>query len=204
MTIKMNFSGFDLKAAFKKLQVTELVEWQIGCPPVEPSEFFQERLRRLQHFDLTSTERAKELLIDAVCEEAIQHHPLLKIWKAAPLQSDDLTGTVDYLIAPRRAYVETPLLCVVEAKKDDFEQGLAQCLIEMKACQWNAEQEGTVIDIYGIVTNGEGWKFYRLATDRQVFESRLYALGEITEILGVLRHIFDQCERNIAVFANAA
>ena len=27
-------------------------------------------------------------------------------------------------------------MCVIEAKKDDFEQGAAQCLVEMQACQW--------------------------------------------------------------------
>ena len=36
-----------------------------------------------------------------------------------------LTGQVDYLVAPKRAYLSTPLLCVVEAKKDDLKQGLA-------------------------------------------------------------------------------
>ena len=61
----------------------------------------------------------------------------LKIWKGAALESQDLIGQADYLLTQRRGYVEAPLLCVVEAKKDDFEQGAAQCLVEMKACQWN-------------------------------------------------------------------
>ena len=44
----------------------------------------------------------------------------LKVWKAAPLESDTLMGVADYLITPKRVYVETPLLCVAEAKRDDF------------------------------------------------------------------------------------
>jgi hypothetical protein len=48
------------------------------------------------------------------------------------------------------------------AKKDDFEQGLAQCLVEMQACQWQNHQVSHDADILGIVTNGEGWQFYKL------------------------------------------
>jgi hypothetical protein len=30
----------------------------------------------------------------------------------------------------KRGYFEAPFLCIVEAKKDNFEQGLAQCLVD--------------------------------------------------------------------------
>jgi hypothetical protein len=120
------------------------------------------------------------------------------------LQSEDLIGLVDYVAAPNRGYLDTPLLCIVEAKKDDFEQGLAQCLVEMKACRENNAQSGSAIDAYGVVTNGESWKFYRFSKDGQVLESRLYALGEIDEILGCLHYVFSNCENNIAAFALAA
>jgi hypothetical protein len=50
----------------------------------------------------------------------------------------------------------------VEAKKDDFGQGLAQCLVEMQACQWRNTQINKKIDVFGIVTNGDTWKAYKL------------------------------------------
>ncbi|MGH9839886.1 MAG: hypothetical protein ACREEM_13975 [Blastocatellia bacterium] len=202
---KRNFSSFDLAGSFKELGITRLNVWRIKASPVAPSKFYHDRLRRLEvAFDMTTSESAKELLIDAICEEALVRHPMIKVWKAVPVQSEDLTGTVDYVAAPQRRYLDNPLLCVVEAKKDDFEQGLAQCLVEMKACQWSNEQAGKRIDIYGIVTNGEGWKFYRLTTEKQVYESRLYSfLGEIAQILGNLSSIFAQCEKNATLFLNA-
>jgi hypothetical protein len=205
MKKKRKFSSFNLTDAFKELGITKLNAWRIKASPVAPSKFYHDRLRRLEAaFDMTTSESAKELLIDAICEEALVRHPTIKVWKAVPVQSDNLTGTVDYVAAPQRRYLDNPLLCVVEAKKDDFEQGLAQCLVEMKACQWGNEQAGKRIDIYGIVTNGEGWKFYRLTTERQVYESRLYSfLGEISQILGNLSFIFAQCEKNAALFLNA-
>ena len=195
--IRKNFSSFTASEALQELDVNELLRWEITIPPYHPSAFLPERLRRLENFDLTFSERAKELLIDAFCEEVVEQHPHLKIWKAAPLQSEDLIGQVGYLIAPRKAYLTTPLLCAVEAKKDDFEKGLAQCLVEMKACRWNNEQAGNPLEVYGIVTNGEGWKFYKLTIQGQVFETLLYSLSDRDKILGILEYVFTKCEENL-------
>ncbi|CAK0741501.1 conserved hypothetical protein [Gammaproteobacteria bacterium] len=198
--IRKNFSSFNANEALQALQINELFRWEIEIEikPYKPSHFLAERLRRLENFDLIFSERAKELLIDALCEEVIEKHHYLKIWKAAPLHSDEYKGQVDYLIAPRKAYLSTPLLCVVEAKKDDFEQGLAQCLVEMKACQWNNEQAGSRITVYAIVTNGEVWKFYQLTIEGQVFATLPYSLADRNKILAILEQIFTQCENNLS------
>ncbi len=202
---KRNFSSFDLAGAFKELNLTRLIEWNIDAQPVAPSEFYFERLRRMQEaFDITASERGKEVLIDAICEEALVHHPQIKLWKGAAVQSDDLNGTVDYVAAPNRGYLDDPLLCIVEAKKDDFEQGLAQCLVEMKACQWRNDQVGNRVDIYGIVTNGTVWQFYKFARDGQVYETLPYALINLDRILGALNFVFAQCAKNIQAFSKAA
>ncbi|NJL01019.1 MAG: hypothetical protein HC838_13290 [Spirulinaceae cyanobacterium RM2_2_10] len=137
---KQNFSSFSKRQAFEALGLRDLTPWQPQIVPVPPSDFFQLRRQRLQRFDLESYEESKELLIDAICEEAIQDFTALKIWKGAAIESDSLKGNADYAIAPNRRYFATPILCIIEAKKDNFEQGLAQCLVEMKACQWCNQQ----------------------------------------------------------------
>ena len=76
----------------------------------------------------------KTLIIDDMLTEIVPKHPTLKVWKGAALVTDHLTGVVDYLFTPRRSFVTTPLLCVTEAKRDDFLQGRAQCVAEMAAC----------------------------------------------------------------------
>ena len=96
-------------------------------------------------------------------------------------------------------YAEAPMLCVAEAKKDDFDQGLAQCLVEMQACQWMNHNIGKTIEIFGIVTNGEGWKFYKLTLENQVYETELYAFRNLPEILGALQIIFEQCNRSLKI-----
>ena len=197
---KKKFSGFTKAEAFQALELDDLIPWTIQQSPVQPSDFFQQHLDRLnRHFDLESYEESKKLLIDAICDEALDAFERLKIWKGAQLEGEQAAGYVDYLIAERKRYLTAPLLCVIEAKKDDFEQGLAQCLVEMQACQWRNEQEGKgAADIFGIITNGQGWKFYRLTPTREVYESELYSTGDMELLLGRLRYVFQLCEANLA------
>ncbi|MBE9099877.1 hypothetical protein [Vacuolonema iberomarrocanum] len=170
---KQKFSGFSVAKAFQYLRLAKLTPWDIQADPASPSDFFQQRLQKLQRFDLRASEEAKKLLIDAVLEEGLEGFRHLKIWKGANLETDNVEGYVDYLVAEDRDYLYAPFLCVIEAKKDDFEQGLAQCPVEMAACQWNNRQIGRDIPVFGIVTNGEGWKFYQLLLTGQVEETNL-------------------------------
>ncbi len=195
---KQNFSSFTLTQAYQHLQIQTLQPWEIPDQPIAPTPFFAERLQRLQNrFDLRYCEKSKELLIDAFCEEALENIQHLKIWKGAKLETPTTNGNVDYLIAPQKDYLDTPGLCIVEAKKDDFQQGLAQCLVEMKACQiWNQTQKITV-NIFGIVTNGEGWRFYQLTTANQAQETALYSTKDIPILLGALHQIFSLCQTQL-------
>jgi hypothetical protein len=195
---KKNFSGFTYAEACKHLNIKEINPWHFEVEPFEASTFFYEHLKRMgEVFDLQSCEESKKLLIDAICEEALQEFKHLKIWKGAPLSDEQANGYVDYLVAERKAYLESPFLCIVEAKKDDFEQGLAQCLVEMKACQYNNQQINQLLDIFGIVTNGDSWQFYRLQLDGRVYGTETYSKGTIAELLGWLRYVFRLCEQNL-------
>ncbi len=194
---KRPFSSFTYKEACQHLGLTELQRWQLTADPVPLSKFFRQRLERLQRFDLGSLEVSKTVLIDAICEEGLEGFDRLKVWKGAYLEGETVCGNADYLIAERRAYLEAPFACVIEAKKDDFEQGTAQCLVEMSTCQWINHHLGKAFTIYGIVTNGEGWKFYSLQQNGTVAETLLYGIGEMSILLGLLRAFFGLCEQNL-------
>lgn len=195
---KKNFSSFTYTEAFKQLNLTDLTHWEIEATPVEPSAFFQERMQRLEElFNLDGYEESKKLLIDAICEEAISSTKHLKIWKGAQLEGDVAAGYVDYLIAERKRYLDLPLLCIIEAKRDDFEKGLAQCLVEMQACQWQNRQAQRDIDVLGMTTNGTAWQFYKLIVTGEVYESPVYSVGDMNLLLGRLRYIFELCEQNL-------
>jgi len=196
---KKSFSSFKFDEAFKQLGITQLKQWILEKVSLEPSSFFQQYMERLKFFDTRRSEESKKFIIDALLLEVAPQFPSLKTWKGAPLESDLLQGEADYLVTANQAFIETPLLCAIEAKKDDFEQGLAQCLVEMQACQWQNTQAGKKIDVLGIVSNGQGWVFYKLNTEGQVFESIPYSLGDLPTLLGGLHYIFQECEKNLVL-----
>jgi hypothetical protein len=95
-------------------------------------------------------------------------------------------------VAPQGIIYQIPLLCVVEAKKDDFEKGMAQCLVEMYAChQFN---NNVNIDIYGIVTNAISWEFYQFTSQNEVYKSLAHSESHLEDILGILHIILSQCD----------
>ncbi|NJM48804.1 MAG: hypothetical protein HC860_23720 [Alkalinema sp. RU_4_3] len=192
------FSKFSLDDAYRALQIRRLFPWNLQAKPIAPSEVFQTYLKRIQqNFDLTRSEDSKKLVVDLLFIEAIEPFPNLKVWKGARLESDIAKGAADYLITENMGYIASPMLCVVEAKKDDFEQGLAQCLIEMQACQWNNQKAGRSIDILGIVTNGDSWQFYKLTAANQVYETPRHDLINLPMILGILNTIFQDCDNSL-------
>ena len=185
---KKNFSSFSVGEAYKQLGIITLLPWEFESQPLPITDFFKKRLERLQkRFDLRSYEESKKLLIDAFCEEAMEDFDQLKIWKGGRLESDVFIGNADYLIAQKKDYLEAPFVCIVEAKKDDFEQGLAQCLVEMQACQWQNKQSGKFIEVLGIVTNAREWMFYKLDLSGKVYDSRGYIADDAAMTLGLSR-----------------
>lgn len=195
--MRRKYSGFTLKDAMQLVSAEEFTPWQLNTVSRPPSDILLANLQRLNSFDLQTTEQAKTLLMDALFAEVVPHHPRLKVWKATLLETDELTGVADYLITPKRAYVATPLLCVAEAKRDDFVQGRAQCLAEMYACQWNNRQEDHDYAIFGIVSNGQVWQFYQLTLTGVVLESGLFTTDDLPELLGSLDYLCGECARNV-------
>ncbi len=195
--MKRNFSGMSLKEVMLLLKQGNFMPWRIVVPPRPPGPFLTEALVRLEAFDTDNTEAAKLLLIDALFAEIVPNHPTLKVWKAMPLESNTLMGVTDYLISAKRAYLSLPLLCVAEAKRDDFVQGRAQCLAEMLACRWNNQQEGHDADIYGIVSNGQSWQFYKLCRTEEIWETEIYTMQFLPQLLGALEHVCAECAKNI-------
>ena len=198
---KRKFSGFTLREALALHGTGQLWEWIPAAEPRSPSGYFRETLRKLKaHFDLSLSESAKSLLIDAILLEAIDPFPALKVWKEAPLQSAGLTGSADYLVAGQGAVYQAPLLCVVEAKKDDFEQGLAQCLAELWACE-EINREYPAIELYGAVTNATVWRFYKIDLEHRIHASPAYAETQLDVILGILHGVFGACSANLGWIA---
>ena len=102
-----------------------------------------------------------------------------------------LSGFCDFLISrsPEQLLIKAPVITLVEAKNDNIQSGLGQCMAEMLAAQLFNERKGNEIKtIYGAVTTGSIWKFMKL--EGQVIEIDLneYFLNNVGKILGIFRN----------------
>ena len=194
---RLNFSSFTLNEALEKAGISEPKEWRLPELFKEPSPFHNERMARLSSFDTMLSEAAKLLRIAAHLEEVVVGHPRLKVFVATPLAGADAGGFADYLIAEKRMVPRTPLLCVVEAKKDDFEKGLAQILVEMTVCAELNANEGKMIDLYGVISNGTGWELLKRSVSGEFFRNDTYSSGSPAALLGALDYLLTQCDANL-------
>lgn len=78
---KRKFSSFSDDEAMKLIGIEEIQHWNLPIESFQISEFFYERLERLDNFGVYRSEGGKELLIEAFCEEALNRHKKIRLWK---------------------------------------------------------------------------------------------------------------------------
>ncbi|MEH2175914.1 hypothetical protein [Nostoc sp.] len=106
-----------------------------------------------------------------------------------------LNGNCDFIISrsSELLILNAPVVTIVEAKKENINAGLGQCVAEMLAAKLFNEREGNNIQaIYGTVTTGTNWKFLKLIG--QVIEIDLseYYINDIGKIIGILSNILTE------------
>ena len=104
-------------------------------------------------------------------------------------QSLGLNGICDFVISrsPEQILISAPVAVIVEAKKDDLNAGLGQCIAEMVAAQrFNQQQEHPIFNIYGAVTTGSLWRFLKLEAQNVTIDLIEYAVPPVDRILGIL------------------
>ncbi len=162
-----------------------------------------------QDIVFTLKEVAYDVSEAAICENLI--YPILKeawkryvdifaIWSHTALEYDDeLTGIPDYLISKRsdlgKIIFDSPLLAAVEAKKDNFSAGWAQCALEMVAMQ--KINNDSQLSIYGIVSNGEIWEVAMLNNQLFTFYNKRFVIEELDTLFNVLVSILETCKLQI-------
>ena len=115
-----------------------------------------------------------------------------KEFNVAPEQG--LSGFCDFLISlsPEQLFIQAPVVTIVEAKNDNIQLGLGQCIAEMIAAKlFNERKENKIEIIYGVVTTGSVWKFMRLIEQRIEVDLDEYFIQDIGKILGILRSFVD-------------
>ena len=178
-----------------KLELT-LADLFKRVKPLEPSGNLHDALESGFLLAMVSEKARSEFLVAPILLfiRAI-HHEKISIYSGvkfdvAPEQG--LRGTCDFILSKSLMLptIQSPAFVMVEAKKNDIEEGIGQCAAEMVAAQIFNQREGNQVpQIYGCVTNGENWQFLRLTGNQLEIDKQRYFLVKLSEILGILSRI---------------
>ena len=111
-------------------------------------------------------------------------------FKVEPKQG--LSGFCDFLISqsPLQMAVESPVVAIVEAKHEDLNAGIPQCLAAMYAARLFNEKRGkSLATVYGATTSGTVWRFLRLTGMQAESDLTEYHIHDVDKILGILVHM---------------
>ena len=166
--------------------------------PVEPSEVLTRFLERyLPLGSAIGTEKARsEFIIAPVLAELTElTHHTVSLFSGVEFTVDEaqgLAGRCDFMLSasPVQFAIEAPVLAVVEAKNDQINSGLGQCMAEMIAARLFNERETQRSEpVYGAVTTGSVWRFLKLQ-DQDIFIDRQeYFIDNLRNLLGILLKI---------------
>lgn len=195
----MSYSDYQtLKELTKKLVITyQVADLFPQIQEVVPSAFLLHSLEIAKSLPSTFSEKARsENLITPILFDVYEHsHQSITIFSGCSLNiNEQLSGICDYIVAgkSRLLALDSPIVCIVEAKNRSIEEGLAQAGAEMVAAQlFNQQEQNEIETIYGVVTNGIDWKFLKLSQNVLMIDENMYfSSGEnLNVLLGVFAFI---------------
>ncbi len=151
----------------------------------------------MENLDYKSSESAlREYVISPMLLEAWKRYAAeFLIWVERPIKfGKELAGVPDYVISRRspmgKIFFEHPHIAIVEAKKDDFIGGWAQCVLGMITAQ---KINGTPAEpIFGIVTNGDVWEFAQLENATFTRFSNSFLTSRADDLHNALCTVFER------------
>ena len=166
-------------------------------------EFYKETI------DVFSSEASRsEIIISPLLRELYKkYYKTYAFWIQKSIFYDQvLSGTPDYIFSTKselgKTVLEKPLVIIIEAKKNDFQQGWGQCLAELVASQkllgalsvgeFNSPRvapQDIQRPVYGIVTDGNLWQFGRLKRDIFTQNIENFTIDKLSRLYGALDYL---------------
>ncbi len=171
--------------------------------PLAPSSWLKETLtryavKRTAYFNEKS--RSEAIVFPILSEMQSYHQHKFALYSGAIIEGDKelgLNGECDFVLsqAEQSIELERPVFCIVEAKDNDIELGIPQCIAQLYGSQlYNARAEGIAAPhtLYGAVTTGTEWNFLQLIGHDIIIDEELYSIKNLPELLGVLNQVMLQ------------
>lgn len=193
----MSYSEFTLSKVQKEfdLIIKEKIDFFAETTSVEPSNFLKETLKDNLALALainTEKSRSEMIIVPILIELRKKMNAQISLFSGTEFNVDiakGLNGTCDFLISKstEQLFIKSPVFAIVEAKKENLNGGLGQCIASLIASQIFNEQEGNEIPIiYGAVTTGNIWKFLQLEKKEVYIDLTEYLINDLGKILGIL------------------
>ncbi len=162
---------------------------------IEPSSAFLEEFTfSQQYIDVfaSETSRCENVIYPILRDVYKKYADRFSLWSRKSITYDaQLSGTPDYLISTKstlgKTVLGTPIIVVVEAKRNDFIEGWGQCLAEMVAVQRINDDASKPVS--GIVTDGEMWQFGKLSEDVFTRNKSPIAISELQKVFRAIGHL---------------
>jgi len=195
-------------AAVKYQFSFEIKKWIHNIPSKKIAPALSERIDILKiKYDYKASEAAIcEAIIFPILQEVwLEYNHILSIWSHKTIKfNNEMVGIPDYVITKHShlgaLIFGPPLMAVIEAKKDNFEWGWAQCSSEMFIIQ--QMNKNPTLPVYGMVSNGDFWEFAILENNKLIIHNGSYALLHIDELYSVIHYIFELCNQNALKIKN--
>jgi len=195
----MSYSNFSLREVRKRFNLSE--ERKIlfsNTIDQNPSDWLLQTLKYNEDAALISEKERSELLVSPILTELRQrNNKIFSVYSGANLDADasqGLNGECDFILtkSPQLISVESPIFCLVEAKKDDIINAFGQCVAQMLGARIYNQNDGNSIEtIYGCVTTGIDWQLLKLENSTITIDMELYSIQNLPRLLGALQAVID-------------
>ena len=196
----MSYTDFSIESIINDLGLD--IETVGIFPDLDPSPsplWLRESLDRGIRQVLLSEKARSEFLVVPIllaCQE--QGPGAVAIYSGQRLDVDaarGLVGECDFILSatPPLPGLRAPLVTIVEAKKNDIEGGIWQCIAQMVGARLFNERAGRPIEeVFGCVTNGEIWQFLRLAGSVAQIDRVRHYIDDVGSILAAFGSILER------------
>ncbi len=144
------------------------------------------------------TEKARSEFIIAPILASVKQAQRISLFSGVSLNVEPeqgLNGVCDFILSQssEQLALTAPLVMLVEAKNENMNAGIPQCMAEMIAARLFNERENTTIStIYGCVTTGTVWKFLDYRDKILRVDKDDYYIREVDKLLGIFSVIMTE------------
>ncbi|SFC69691.1 hypothetical protein SAMN05421780_108127 [Flexibacter flexilis DSM 6793] len=192
----MAYSDFTLSDLEEKFSITnERKELYFPVTPIKPTQWLQKELTDSKEMPIKSEKARSEWIVVPILKELRNlNNKFFTIYSGDNLIGDKekgLQGECDFILSKdTKSYdISVPIFHVVEAKRNDLEEGVRQCSAQLVGAKKYNDKKGIRLNkLFGCTTTGDVWQFIEFTDNKLYIDNNKYYLSEIDSLLLSMYH----------------